>query len=136
MPLNPDVPSRERNPRQAKQEQVSRARARLRANSDELAGLWKLAAQGREGLLKARSERLADLLRSDDDNVRLQTERLLLEQQFGKPRQAVEMKSESTVRTLVEAPPEESRDAWLERCAESRAAADAVTEGDDKGQPN
>ncbi len=72
-----------------------------------------------------------DLLQSPEHNVRVQTERLLMEQQFGKPRQAVEMKSESTVRTLVEAPPEESRDAWLERCAESKAAADAVTEGDD-----
>ncbi len=77
-----------------------------------------------------------DLLQSPEQSVRANTERFLMEQQFGKPRQAVDMKSESTVRTLVEAPPEESRDAWLERCADSKAAADAVTEGDDQGQPN
>jgi hypothetical protein len=98
--------------------------------------LFSMVERGKPGLLANREARIMDLLQSPEHNVRVQTERLLLEQQFGKPRQAVEMKSESTVRTLVEAPPEESRDAWLERCAESKAAADAVTEGDGNGQPN
>ena len=76
-------------------------------------------------MLGTREARIRELLLSPEHNVRVQTERLLLEQQFGKPRQAVEHSGQvDQVRYVVEIPPEETKEQWLSRHAAAREAAD------------
>jgi len=56
------------------------------------------------------------LLNSPEHSVRVQTERLLLEQEFGKPRQQVEHSGELTHRPIFEEhPPDETADEWKAR---------------------
>jgi hypothetical protein len=70
------------------------------------------------------------LLTSERHEVRAQTERLLLEQEFGKPRQQVEHSGEVATRFVVEAPVELTHDEWLARHSkvQSEIAAIADTE--------
>jgi hypothetical protein len=113
------------------QRRKSKSRARARSESTDLAALFKLAEEGEAGLLGSRAFRIRQLLTSDNHQVRVQTERLLMEQQFGKPHQAIEHSgSVDQVRFLVEAPPNETAGDWLARHAANRAALEEVRHGE------
>jgi hypothetical protein len=101
---------------------VSTVRARARAESKELAALFRLSERGNGKDLPARADRISALLTSSDHSVRVQAERLLLEQEFGKPRQRLEHAGELRHRAVFEdRPPDETREQWLERMGIAQA---------------
>jgi hypothetical protein len=101
---------------------MTRSRARARSNSSELEKLWELVENGKPGMLACRETRIRELLLSPEHNVRVQVERLLMEQQFGKPRQQVEHSGNMTTRYVLETPHEMTRAQWLAQHVASQKA--------------
>ena len=113
----------------AEKRSASKARAsRARAREFDLLRSFELAENG-DAILPDRPSRLRMLLLSPEHNGRVQTERLLLEQQFGKPRQAVEVEQKTEVHHVIEAPPNETAQEWLQRHAANRAAVEEINDG-------
>jgi hypothetical protein len=95
-------------------------------DQSELDALFRMAEEGDDAKLGTRSHRLKQLLLSENHYVRVQAERMLIELQFGKPRQAVEVKQSATVRYVVEVPPDETREQWRARQEAMRAKVESL----------
>lgn len=99
-------------------------KAQSRAESEELRELFRIAEHGVPDRLASRRGRIITLLQSQDQRIALETERLMLEQQFGKARAQVEVSGDQRVTYTVEAPQSETAEEWVKRHAALRAEAD------------
>lgn len=102
----------------------------------EARAIFRLAEKGRPGMLAPRKTRIEDLLLSPDARIRLETERFLWEQEFGKARQTLDQKISGKTVQVVEAPPVETREEWLARNARLHTEAEQAATDDDEPRPN
>ncbi len=87
--------------------------------------------------LPPRNDRIRALLLCDDLQVRLRVEQIILEHQFGKPAQAVDVTSDGErITTLIEPARPQTREEWLAAYADSQQTIAQLDQGITDKAPN